>query len=350
MRFRCLTFILLTLLLLFVSCTKDTPDFKEVDVKEPPVQSEEIIEEKSDVSNEELDKIKAFQEYMWSVNQKYNNITEEMNYEEKITDFLDALSSGNIELVDHYLYGWGHDDFKNIKMTYEIISIGEPAKYDQCEASVLLNITESNSPAFPEGEHVYKIISRYLPDPCYITITKADRDISDNIPEERDAKLQDAILFGDRYLDFCFRVTKKSPDYTAIKELMAFDLYEKFIVKNGGFTLEEFRAHMKARFGGNDESFPEIEEMFSKAYNEESGRYEYSYGQCGDLQARRISKVEKSEKGYNITYECFSDMSYLQKCMEMTLVFEENKNSDIMRLERIERNVIIDVPMKTYSP
>ncbi len=350
MRFRCLTFILLTLLVLFVSCTKDTPDFEETDVKEPPIQGEEINEEINEIADEELDKIKAFQDYMWSVRQKYNNITEEMNHEEKIIDFLDALSSGNIELVDHYLYGWGHDDFKDIKMTYEILSIGDTDKYDQCEADVLLNITESNSPAFPEGEHVYKIISRYMPDPCYITITKADKNISDNVPEEKDEKLSDALLFGDRYLDFCFRVTKEKPNYNSIKELMELDLYERFIVPNGGFTLEEFRAHMKARFGGSDESYPEIEEMFSKAYDEVSGKYVYSYGQCGDLQARRISNVEKTDNGYNITYECFSDMSYLQKCMEMTLVFEENKNSDIMRLERIERNVIIDVPMKTYSP
>lgn len=349
MRFGCLTLVLLVLSLILISCTKEVPDFKEIDVQKPPV-IEELHQNENEIPDEALEKARDFTDYIRDIYQKYGSTTEALSQKEKITSFLDALSSGNTELVDYYLNGWGHENFKDVEMTYEIISVDSVGEYDDCNATVLFNITNSTSPAFPEGEHTYNITSRYVPDPCYITLRKSDEDLTDNIPEEKDEKLSDALIFGDRYLDFCFNVTKESPNYYFIKELMKLDLYEKFILPNGGFTLEELREHMKDRFGGDDESYPEIEEMFAPAYNEESGKYVYSYGQCGEVQARKVSKVEKTDKGYRITYECFSDMSYLQKCMELTLVFEENENSDIMRLERIDRNIIIGVPMQTYSP
>lgn len=348
MRLGCLTVIISALLVLLISCVKDAPEVKESDVK-APIVDEAIVEE---VEQEEVipEETKSFNDYSIDLIKKYSSTLEVLSQQEKIVVFLDALSSGDVELVDYLLYGYGHDDIKDIKMTYEILSVEEAGEYDNCNAQVLLSIEESSSSAFPEGEHIYNITSRYVADPCYITITKEGFDISDNIPKEKDEKLSDALLFGDRYLDFCFHVTKEKPDYNAIAELIRFELYEKLIVPNGGFTLSELRDYIKARFGGDDESYLEIEEEFAPYFNEEMGKYAYTYGQCGNMQARRVSEVVKTEKGYNVTYECFSDMSYLQKCRELTLVFEENENSDIMRLERIDKNIITNVPMQSYSP
>ena len=51
---------------------------------------------------------------------------------------------------------------------------------------------------------------------------------------------------------------------------MKLELYEKFIVPNSGFTLEELRGYMNTRFAAEDESYPLIEEMFAPYYDEES--------------------------------------------------------------------------------
>lgn len=348
MRLGCLTVIISALLVLLISCVKDAPEVKKSDVK-APIVDEAIVEE---VEQEEVipEETKSFNDYSIDLIKKYSSTLEVLSQQEKIVVFLDALSSGDVELVDYLLYGYGHDDIKDIKMTYEILSVEYAGKYDNCNAKALLNITESSSSAFPEGEQVYNITARYVADPCYITITKEGFDISNNVPKEKDEKLSDALLFGDRYLDFCFHVTKENPDYNAIAELIRFELYEKLIVPNGGFTLSELRDYIKARFGGDDESYPELEELFAPFFDEKLEKYAYTFGQCSDMSARRVSKVVKTEKGYNVTHECFSDMSFLQKCKELTLVFEENENSHIMRLERIEENIITDLPMQSYSP
>ena len=39
MRFGCLTFLILTLLVLLISCTKELPDFEETVVKEPIIRA-----------------------------------------------------------------------------------------------------------------------------------------------------------------------------------------------------------------------------------------------------------------------------------------------------------------------
>lgn len=344
MKFKAFSLVLIALFL--ISCSKET-DFKEYEVIEPTVTPNEIQQEIIQNNWREPEKYK---EELGKLNHKYDDCVFPKSPEERLTLFLDSLCSGNIELVDVLTNGWGHEEYKDVQMEYEILSKDVSEPYGECTASVLINVTESNCDTFPVGEHTYTLTSRYLPDTSFIFMVRDGNDLSDNIPETTDEKFHDARLFGDRYLDFCFYPDLGTPDYDKLFSLMELDLYEKFMVKYDGFTIEELRQHMKERFGGNEESYPELEERFASRYNEEVGKYQYPYGQCKTTYAKRISEVEKTENGYKITYEYFSDMSYLQKCMEITLTFEANGYNDVMMLTAIERNIVTDVPIKTYNP
>lgn len=348
------TLLIILASLLLVSCKaepSDTVDEKPSDtVSETVTQPEETETVTPNELPEEIDLKAMLPLYRSALEEnlnKHDSAIWDMTVEERLAGFLDALVYQNVELVDVYTNGWGHD-YSGVSMTYELGEI-EEAEWDGCKAIAKIKVSTSNNPTFPVGEHEYEVTANYLPDPAFIQIRKAGADLEDNLPESNDPKLRDALVFSDRYLDWCLYETKESYDAEKIFEIIKLDAYEQLVIKLDGFTLEEFEAYMTERFGAEPGSYPEITEGMQAYYNEEKGRYVYSYGQCATTYACRVSGVDKTENGYKIHYEFYSDMAYLQKCMDVTLTFEENEGIDLMRIADVERIATINVPRASYN-
>ncbi len=340
--------ILLTflLMLLLVSC-KEESSLKEVQAPEDSVISETVTPGELPEETDFKAILPLYRSALEENLNKHDSAVWDMTVEERLVGFLDALVYQNMDLVNVYTNGWGHD-YNGVAMTYELGEI-EKAEWDGCRAVVKIKVTESDNPTFPVGEHEYEVTSNYIPDPAFIKIKRVGAELTDNVPKSDDPKLMDVLVFSDRYLDWCIYETKDNPDINNIFELIKLDVYEKLVIKLDGFTLEDFEKYMMNRFGAEQGSYPEITEKLQSYYDAEKGKYIYSYGQCATTYACRITGVDKTDKGYNIYYEFYSDMAYLQKCMDVTLTFEENENTDIMRLVNVERNATINVPRASYN-
>ncbi len=334
------------LMLLLVSC-KEEPDFREVQVSDDVALSQTVTPNELDKETDFKAILPLYRNSLGQSQEKYDDMIWQMSVENRLIHFLDALVYQNVELVNVYTNGWGHD-YSGVAMTYELGET-EAAEWDGCKAVVKIKVTKSDNATFPVGEHEYEITSNYMPDPAFISIKKVGQELNDNLPESDDPKLKDALVFSDRYLDWCMYETKDAPDIDKLFELIKLDVYENLVIRLDGFTLADFEKYMLDRFGAEQGSYPEITEKLQRYYDVEKEKYVYSYGQCATTYACRITGVDKTDKGYNINYEFYSDMAYLQKCMDVTLVFEENENTDIMRLVNVERNAIINVPRASYN-
>lgn len=326
--------LILLAVLLLASCS-------ESDTVTPNEPAEESVE-----ADPCLDSEKYFTE-LNALKAKHAEEIEALSYSDRLIHFLDALCNGDTELVDVYLCGWGHEDYHNVKMTYNVLETAEtnnPLGSYAFNAKVLFNVTESTSPTFPVGEHVYDLHVWNFPDPCYVSMEAEgpDKYFFD------EPKIEDALSFSKNYWIYCGAWTPEEQQLEKRGHLIKHSLLQT--KTSAEVTHEELREHLKQRLGLRLENCPEIEEYFAPLFNEEKGTYllECSHGSASALYD--IHDVVKTDKGCRIVWSLFSDFSCLEETARIIFTYEENENSDVMKLISVEKNHVKPLPVFSYAP
>ncbi len=284
-----------------------------------------------------------------------------LSQEQMAWEFLSALCIGNIKMINQYLGGGGHDEYKNVSMDAVIEGEYEiDDQYTGYAVKVKLNVHESECDTFPVGEHDYLLTFHNCIEASWV---KYFGPVEDYIKtkfeiEEFDKKTQDAINFAQAFTDFHLNLTE-----SASKEILfpeKFDDDFRHIVNHtiGGYATRDeivedclgvLTKYLYLSFGYNVHDHPEIL-IYFEYYSEIDDEiyYELSCVHGGAVYCGTLEKVEKTAAGCNITIALYTDYAYVEKAKEITFVFEKNDNSNIMRLTDVLCKMLSEVKVPFY--
>lgn len=379
MRFRCLTFILLTLLLLFVSCTKDTPDFKEVDVKEPPVQSEEIVEETKG------------EEFEYKVTERdWLKIGNNLSHKEKALEFMSAIHLGDREALELYMQGDTVDELLKIKADFIITSEKNFVEYfddtlktkiivenddkeaqerykgfpsfDCYLAEILMTVSESDSEFFPIGVYEYSLkitdsgqifVDYFGPTERYEIFEGCE------IPEKSHIGLFANYKFIENFLRYNFTASDEELlDPVANFDSLLHITVHTLMAQNEDFifttTLDDFKEYISLRLGYTDQALLNkfANTLLKKSYISKNDDGSYS-GSCAHGYSSLmydLTDIKSNGTFHTYSYTFYADSAHTIPVKEMQFTFGENESSEVMTLRHLKTAKLNNLNLVFLSP
>ncbi len=385
MRFGCLTFLILTLLVLLISCAKELPDFEETDVKEPIIQ-EEIAEE---ILDEPVVDAPA-KEISSEITAKTWDEAHSLSHKDKANEFLTAIKLGYKEILELYMSGDDtieellkiKADFtvkseksfieyydKNIKTRLDIIE--EDAEghekyegfphFDCYVAEVVMRVSESESEFFPVGEYDYTIktsnssfclVEYFGPSDRYEIYEGSE------VPDIADSALYKNHRFVENYLHDTTAYASEALDPIANFDSLLHITVHTLMAQNEDFifttTLDDFKEYISLRFGYTDEGTLDkfANTLLKKSYISKNDDGSYS-GSCAHGYSSLmydVTSIQSNGTLHTYLYTFYADSAHTVPVREMQFTFEENKDSDVMTLRNIKAAKLSNLNLVFLSP
>lgn len=335
---------------------KEYNDFFITKAPYPRGNSENYFLTKPEINIEEPEKI----EYNYSVTARDVNEIYSLDPQKQAEEFISALCLGDSEVLEIYI-GGTIDRFDTVKMD-AYIKNAQIAENDSVVlyATVGLNVYESQSPAFPVGEHEY--ILHILESP-YLSVVSFFGDkafLKEYLSNEKneisdDEKVNDAFGFVERNAIRLGFVNEIS-DVRNHNEESVFHLAQHtcLTLASYGYEFLEYDVFLKYlydRFGiDNIDNYPVIKKELNSKKTDIDGRilYNMSCGHGAMSTAHQFEKYEKEEGLYKISFIFYSDYAFISPCRRNTYLFEEVEGSDILRFIGIETEKISEEKLASY--
>lgn len=341
-----LLLVLLSILLL-VSCKKSTVEVKDEKTNIP--KHEEVIE----VPIEENEEERLLRERAL-----YDEI-DKMSVPERAEDFINALNSGNLERIDGYIHSLATEEFAKAKFDAKIINVREKSDISHIEyqADVSVTVTDSKTEAFKDGSYTYSLMLRDFPDPSFVVFFGPVEDV--DIRGEKNIPTKDNSRLFNAYQSVLQLFTYVSAEITTEKlnETSPFNIGHAVVHSINGnvgaieVTKESFKKLTRDIYGIEDEKrLSEIAEWLDFKCKEENGIYYIECAHCHHSTLQLFRGAEETEKGMKLTFSLYSDSAYIVKCGTLTVTFENNEDSDYMRMVDINLEKHVDYPVYTFSP
>lgn len=374
MRFGCLTLTLLTLLVLLISCAKDTPDFEETDVKEPLVQEEEILEK----------------EFEYKITARTWEEAQSLSGREQALEFLSAIHLGDKEVLEVYMQGDTIDELLKIKADFTILSEKEAVKYyndksktyelvykDDKEGhekykdwhafecyilDVAMTVNESSSEFFPVGSYEYTLKttpSGFLSVNYFGPTERYEIFEGKNVPKTTDTALYNNYKFLENFLRYNFTASySELLDPIANFDSLLHITVHTLMAQNEDFifttTLDEFKEYITLRLGYTDEALLDkfANTLIKKSYVSKNDDGSYS-GSCAHGYSSLmydVTKIRQIDKLHVYSYTFYADSAHTVPVREMQFTFEENEGSDVMTLRNIKTAKLNNLNLALISP
>ena len=384
MRFGCLTFLILTLLVLLISCTKELPDFEETVVKEPIIR-EEIAEEIPDEPVVEA----PVKEISSEITAKTWDEAHSLSHKDKANEFLTAIKLGYKDILKLYMSGDDtieellkiKADFtvkseksfieyydKNIKTRLDIIEENAEGHekyegfphFDCYVAEVVMRVSESESEFFPVGEYDYTIktsnssfclVEYFGPSDRYEIYEGSE------IPDIADSALYKNHKFVENYLHdttaYGSEALDPSINSDTILHVVIHTLMEEtdYILN---ITRSEFKEYLTLRFGYTDEEILDsfVTALSKKTYIKvnDDGSYVGACGHGYSSFMKDLTSIKRNGNLHTYSYTFYADSTHTIPTREMQFTFEENKDSDVMTLRNIKAAKLRNLNLVFLSP
>lgn len=324
--------------LLLTSC-KGTPKEVEKDTPYLP-KNDQIVVEKTKEEVKEL------------LVEEISN----MSLEERATDFINALNSGNTDRIDCYIQSLSTQEFSKAKFDAEIVSVKEKSDipYVEFEADVKLTITESETVAFENGTFNYSLLIRDFPDPGFVVYFGPSDRIEiirkNNIPTKDIPDVYSAYYSVLPLFDYISLEPSEEKIYEANRFEIAHAVVHTIHAVYDGeilLTKEQFKDIARDIYGIED---VEITDWLDFKYPSEDGVYSIYCAHDGIVTFEVYEGIKRTESGFKLTFSLYSDSAYIVKCGTLVVTFEENKNSDFMRIVDIDLEKHLDYPVYAFAP
>ncbi len=342
MRLRYLIFTLLALCVVLFSCTEKIPDIEEKVKEEIPVISEN--------TNTPTEEEKAERQ-----KQLYNEISN-MSLEERANDFISALNSGDTERLDSYIQSLSIQEFSKAKFNAEIVNVRDESdlSYVEYQADVRVTITESETVAFENGTFDYALLIRDFPDPGFV-VYFGPSDRIDIIKEENTPTKDNTKLYNAYWSVMpLFTYISSEPTEEKLNEAKNFEVAHAvvhaiipYFTGEIFLTKEEFKKLANDIYGVED---IEVLDWLDFKYPCENGVYSIYCAHDMHSTFQMYEGMEETENGIKLTFSLYSDSAYTVKCGTLVVTFEENENSDFMRVVDIDLEKHLDYPVYTFAP
>lgn len=342
MRIGCLIFTLLATCLIFTSCTKEPPDFEESVVS--VADDSNVID--TQLSEEEKEAIKL---------QLQKDISN-MSPEERANDFIKALNSGDIDRLEGYIESLSIQEFSKAKFDAEIIRVKEKCDVPDIEYQfdVRLTVSESESVAFEKGTFDYSLLMRDFPDPGFVVYFGPSERTAlirkNNAPTKDTPDVYSAYYSVLPLFDFISSEPTQEKISKAERSAIAHATVHTIHALYGGeifLTKDEFKDIVRDIYNLEDD---EIADWLDFKYPSKNGVYSIYCAHDGIVTYDIYEGLEKTEKGFKLTFSLYSDSAYIVKCGTLVVAFEENENSDLMRIADIDLEKQLDYPAYTFAP
>lgn len=300
-------------------------------------------------------------EYNYEVTKRtVDEIFFDLSPEKQAEEFISALCLGDSEIVEIYI-GGAIDRFDTVKMD-AYIKNAEIAQNDEVAlcATVGVKVYESESPAFPIGEHEYVL---HILESPYLNVVSffgtAETLVKNlSVPTNEisdDEKVNDAFGFVERNaikLGFINDI----PDVRKHNEESIFHLAQHtcLTLVSYGYELLEYDVFLKYlsdRFGiDNVNDYPVIKKEIKERKTEVEGKtyYNMSCGHGAMSTVHQFEKYEKEGNEYKISFIFYSDYASISPAKRIIYLFEEIENSDILRFVGIETEKISEENIASY--
>ncbi len=299
-------------------------------------------------------------EYNYEVTARTVNEIFGISPEKQAEEFISALCLGDKDVVEIYI-GGAIDRFETVKMD-AYIKNAQVSENDEVVlyANVGLNVYESESPAFPKGEHEYVLHileSPYLnvvsffgsADTLMNNLSVPTSEISDN------EKVNDAFGFVRRNA-IALGFIDEIPDIRKHNEESIFHLAQHTCLTLASYGYEfleydVFLKYLSDRFGIEDiNSYPLIKKELNARKTNIEGKTYYNMS-CGHGAMSTVHQFEKYEKEgnvYKISFIFYSDYASISPAKRVVYLFEEDEDCDILRFIGIETEKISDEKIASY--
>lgn len=353
-----LLLVILTVLLL-TSC-KEAPIEVTDEKVDTPKKDEVIIEEIQEEINETPLNVQTptVDEEAERKRALYEEI-EKMSLDERANDFINSLNSGNLERIDGYIQSLSTQEFAKAKFDAKIINVKEKSdiSYVEYQADVSVTVTESETKAFENGTHSYSLMLRNFPDPGFVVFFGPSEDV--DIRAEKYVPTKDNTKLFNAYeaVMQLFTYVSAEPTTEKLNEEKPFNIGHAVVhAINDNYvgaievTKEEFKKYTQDIYGiESKERLSEIAEWIDFKYNQENGVYYIDCAHCHHSTMQLFEGMEEMDNGMKLTFSLYSDSAYVVKCSTLTVTFENNADSDYMRMVDINIEKHVDYPVYTFS-
>lgn len=287
--------------------------------------------------------------------------------EAKATEFLSALCQKDEEVLNIYIEG---DSVKELLKADIDAKIGEGkpivVRYADADTAfmaylldVRLDVSNSKTEFLPDASYYYTLrIAENRPFVEYFG-GRERYEIFDSASisssDEELCSAQNFILqaFHERNLiaenGFDVNTNFNSIFHAAVHELMAQN--DDFVLKT---TLDEFKQHIRLRFGYTDES---IIDKFAAKLTESSfitvdaaGNYSGSCAHGYSSMMKELSSLSTTDDTAIFTYTLFADSAHMMPCAEVKFTFVKNADSAVMTLSDFEYRALNSLSTAIVSP
>ena len=332
------------------SCEKEAPLDEKVVLDNKEAHSEEIKEEPV-LTDEEKYEIKL---------KNYEKVSA-LSASERAEDFLTALTEGNLEKLDVYLYSKGLEELLKADIKAEIVEEAQIVDVKQprfenigYQAEVRLTVENSETEAFENGVHSYLLLMADFEDVGFVKFF-APRDklnlyLKANEPKDRESIVYKADSIASGLMIFVSPELTEEVMSEASPMFLGHFLVHSGAVQSEFITKKEFKDVASKTLGIDDEQrLEDISGWLDFKYKEENGVYDVYCGHDIHSVAKALEKVEENEDGCVLTYALYTDFSYIVKVATLTASFTKNADGSI-GIENLEFEKLLDYPVNTYSP
>lgn len=291
----------------------------------------------------------------YSVSAKTWEEVDALSIQDKAEEFLSALCLNDTEALGIYIGGTSAGQFKNVKLDAVITDTISTSDYEMVYA-VDVDVAQSDVSTFAEGKAEYTLRISNDGNGAYVScFMPSDKAKEADYPRVSGDELGlDGYDFATAYFDVyindgVFENSQWQNDFTA----KLIHVIRHTIPSNdvNSFTVDDFNSYIAKRFGFDTiDSYAGALELLREMCAVEGDENTFNYCEHGgNVIAQSMRDVEKTDKGYSLTFDFYGDFACMYKVASCTLTFESSEGEDIAKLVDISFDKTNDTPIAYFG-
>jgi len=282
-----------------------------------------------------------------------------LTHEERAKDFLSAICLDDREMLDYYIQGESVDTLLQCDLDAAITDTVD-VQFGYC-ATVQLDVKKGVDGIIPAGKYDYTLLINEASPMVVGYFGPSDRFDAFNNPKIPDMSIDYSAYCSYKFVEEFFRNAMKtsmaaldtdkyfdSIYHLAVHSLMS--IGEDFTFTT---TADGFKMYLTERFGYTDEAL--LERFVAKldedgsAVKDEYGVYTVSCAHGYGSLVYDLTDVSSKDGRTKLSYVIYSDSARTVQCAKAEFVFEENENSNIMKLVDIKYEKICNLTPSVFT-